>query len=192
MIIGLATLAGAPLPILPLQILFLNLVTDVFPALAFGVGEGDKGIMERPPRDPGEPIIGKPHWRAIAGYGGLITVAVLGAFALAFGWLDMNSTGAVTVSFLTLAFAQLWHVSNVRERHRSPWRNEVVRNPWVWGALGLCVGLLIASVYVPVLASVLSVVDPGPRGWGLVIGMSLLPLILGQLGKLVRGFGPSN
>ena len=186
MIIGLATLAGATLPILPLQILFLNLVTDVFPALALGVGEGGREIMNQPPRDPGEPIIGRPHWRAIAGYGSLITAAVLGAFALAFGWLEMDVARAVTVSFLTLAFAQLWHVFNMRESSSGLLTNEVVRNPWVWGAVALCVGLLLAAVYVPPLATVLSVTDPGARGWGLVIGMSLLPLILGQLAKAVR------
>ena len=192
MIIGLATLAGATLPILPLQILFLNLVTDVFPALALGVGEGGKGIMKQPPRDPGEPIIGRSHWRAIAGYGGLITAAVLGAFALAFAWLELAPSGAVTISFLTLAFAQLWHVFNMREAGSGLLSNEIVRNPWVWGAVALCVGLLIAAVYVPTLASVLKVTDPGPRGWGLVIGMSLLPLILGQLAKLLRGLTRST
>ena len=185
MIIGLATLAGAALPILPLQILFLNLVTDVFPALALGVGEGGKAIMKQPPRDPGEPIIGRPHWRAIAGYGGLITAAVLGAFAMAFAWLEMPPAGAVTISFLTLAFAQLWHVFNMREAGSGLLSNEIVRNPWVWGAVALCVGLLIAAVYVPTLATVLKVTDPGPRGWGLVIGMSLVPLAFGQLAKVV-------
>lgn len=107
LVIGLASLVNAPLPILPLQILFLNLVTDVFPALALGVGEGDPGMMKRPPRDPKEPILTRAHWRAIAGYGGLITIAVLAAFALAFLWLGEDYPGAVTISFLTLAFAQL-------------------------------------------------------------------------------------
>jgi Ca2+-transporting ATPase len=142
--------------------------------------------MKQRPRDPSEPIIGRSHWRAIAGYGGLLTAAVLGAFALAFAWLEMDAARAVTVSFLTLAFGQLWHVFNMRERHSTPWRNEVVGNRWVWGALALCVGLLIAAVYVPTLAIVLKVSDPGPRGWGLIIGMSLLPLILGQLAKAVQ------
>jgi Ca2+-transporting ATPase len=62
-------------------------------------------------------------------------------------------------------------------------RNEVTTNGYVWGALALCVGLLGAAVYLPLLSDVLGTVDPGPQGWGLVVGLSLLPLIVGQIGK---------
>ncbi|HKL88498.1 MAG TPA: HAD-IC family P-type ATPase, partial [Salinibacter sp.] len=68
-VVGLATAVGTQLPILPLQILFLNLVTDVFPALALGVGEGDETTMRRPPRDPSVPVLERRHWIGIAGYG---------------------------------------------------------------------------------------------------------------------------
>ena len=81
LIIALASFAGAPLPLLPLQILFLNLVTDVFPALALGVGEGSPGVMDRPPRDKEEPILTRGHWRAISGYSAAITASVLAALA---------------------------------------------------------------------------------------------------------------
>lgn len=80
LVIGLASVVNAPLPILPLQILFLNLVTDVFPALALGVGESDRAAMREPPRDPQEPILALGHWLAIGGYGVIITLGVLGAF----------------------------------------------------------------------------------------------------------------
>jgi Ca2+-transporting ATPase len=182
----LASLINLPLPIRPLQILFLNLVTDVFPALALGVGEGDRTVMERPPRDPQEPILSRQHWGAIGGYGLIITVAVLGALALAQRWLDMSLEKAITVSFLTLAFAQLWHVFNMRDRDSGVLRNEVTRNPFVWGALALCAGLLVGAVYLPVLANVLRVVNPGLRGWGLVIVLSFVPLLIGQILKRTR------
>lgn len=109
LVVGLASLINAPLAILPLQILFLNLVTDVFPALALGVGEGDQATMKQPPRDPQEPILTRGHWLAVGGYGIVITLAVLGAFALAFVCFAMGERQAVTVSFLTLAVAQLAH-----------------------------------------------------------------------------------
>ena len=185
MVVGLASLVNAPLPILPLQILFINLVTDVFPALALGVGEGDPAIMKRPPRDPSEPILSRQHWLTIAGYGLIMTVAVLGAFALAFIWLEMGERQAVSVSFLTLAIAQLWHVFNMRDRGSRFLRNDVTRNRFVWGALVLCAGLLLAAVYLPSLSTVLKVVDPGMRGWMLVIGMSLIPWMIGQLLKSI-------
>jgi Ca2+-transporting ATPase len=186
MTVGLASIANAPLPILPLQILFLNLVTDVFPALALGVGEGDPGVMKRRPRDPGEPIMNREHWTQMVGYGLLITGSVLSALALALLWLELDRGQAITVSFLTLAFAQLWHVFNMRDRSSKLLSNEITRNRFVWGALVLCVVLLLLGVYVPGLSDVLQVVDPGPSGWAVVVVMSAIPLVFGQFWKLVR------
>jgi len=182
-VISLASLVNAPLPLQPLQILFLNLVTDVFPALALGVGEGEQAIMHRPPRNPQEPILTRRHWIEMGGFSALITVSVLGVMALALTGLGMARERAVTISFLTLAFAQLWHVFNMRDRGTDFLDNEVVRNPWIWGALALCTALLIAAVYVPGLNTVLKVVDPGLTGWGLVLGASLLPYVAGQIFK---------
>jgi Ca2+-transporting ATPase len=179
-VITFATLANAPLPIRPLQILFLNLVTDVFPALALGVGEGDEDMMKRPPRDPQESILTRRHWLSIGGYSLLMTAAVLAAFTLASSWLGLNEKGAVTVSFLTLAFAQLWHVFNMRDRGTPFLGNEITSNPSIWGALVLCAGLLLAAVYLPGVSDVLQVVDPGARGWPLIFGMSLIPWLVGQ------------
>ncbi|HEY7535162.1 MAG TPA: cation-translocating P-type ATPase, partial [Thermodesulfobacteriota bacterium] len=104
MIVSIASLAAIPLPVLPLQILFLNLVTDVFPALALGIGEGDPQTMKRPPRNPKEPILSSQHWLTIGGYGVMITVSVLGALMIALFLLGMEEPKAISVSFLTLAF----------------------------------------------------------------------------------------
>ncbi|MHB8862329.1 MAG: cation-translocating P-type ATPase [Pirellulaceae bacterium] len=183
LVVALVSLINAPMPILPLQILFLNLVTDVFPALALGAGEGDPHYMQRPPRDPREPVLTRRHWWAIGGYGLLIACAVLTAFALALTWLEMPTEQAVTVSFLTLAFAQLWHVFNLRDAGSGFVRNDITRNPFVWGAVVLCIGLLLAAVYVPGLGKVLQVVEPGRTGWLLLLGMSFVPWIVGQLLK---------
>ena len=184
MLVGVATIANAPLPILPLQILFLNLVTDVFPALALGVGPGDPHVMQRKPRPSDEPILERSQWAAIAGYGALITVAALGAFSLALLWLRLSAAAAVTVSFLTLAMAQLWHVFNMRSRESGLLANDIVRNPWVWVALALCIALLAAALYTPDLARLLRLVPPDRRGWGIILTFSALPLLLGQTLKL--------
>ena len=74
---------------------------------------------------------------------------MLAAFALALGPLGLRPAEAVTVSFLTLAFAQLWHVFDMREPGSPLLANEITRNPWVWGALALCSGLLLAAVAIP-------------------------------------------
>jgi Ca2+-transporting ATPase len=183
MIVTAALLAGAPLPLLPLQILYLNLIGDVFPALALGLGTGDPSLMERPPRDPKEPVLARRHWIYIVASSLVLAAAVLGAFALAFHWLEADRSEAVTVSFLTLAFARLWHVFNMREKGTHLLRNDVVQNPFVWGALGLCSLLLLAGAYLPGLSLVLGLEAPDGRAWGLILGMSLVPLVPLQLQK---------
>jgi Ca2+-transporting ATPase len=181
MVIGVATLSGLPLPLLPLQILYLNLVTDVFPAFALGVGEGEPNVMRRPPRDPRESILGVERWLSIAVYGALITTATLGAFMLAMTTFGMTEDAALTVSFLTLASAQLWHVFNMRDPGAGLFRNEVTENPYVWGALALCMVLIGAAVYLPGLSRVLGMTPPNLTGWMLIFTGSIFPLVLGQL-----------
>jgi Ca2+-transporting ATPase len=183
LVVTLATLAGAPLPLLPLQILFLNLVTDVFPALALGVGPGAPGLMERAPRPANEPLLARRHWWRIGSFGVLIAVTVLAAMALAHYVLALDPARTLTVSFGTLALAQLWHVFNMRESDasRAGLRNEITANGWVWGALALCLVLILAAVYLPALSGVLQLADPGWRGWSLILAMSLAPLLAGPL-----------
>lgn len=183
LVVFLATIANAPLPILPLQILFLNLVTDVFPALALGLGEGDRLVMQDPPRSPSEPLLTRSHWLGIGAYGVLIAASVLGALAAALFYLNLSESEAVTISFLTLAMAQLWHVFNMRARGTSLVRNAIVRNPFVWGALLLCTFLILSAVYMPGLNIVLATTDPGVSGWLLALGMSFVPLVVGQAAR---------
>jgi Ca2+-transporting ATPase len=181
LVVGLGSLVSGPLPVRPLQILFLNLVTDVFPALALGVGEGDQDVLHRPPRDPREPVLTRRHWLAVGGFGLLITVAVLGAFALALRWLELGGARAVTVAFLTLAFAQLWHVFSMGRPGSPLLRNQATRNPYVWGALALCVGMLLTAVYQPALAAVLGLERPDATAWALIGVSSVVPAVVGQL-----------
>lgn len=184
MVVFAASIVDAPLPILPLQILFLNLVTDVFPALALGAGRGNPGLMKKPPRPSSEPILSKRGWYSIFGYGALITFSVLLAFGLSYGILGMEKRQAVTVSFLTLALAQLWHVFNMRTKGTKLFKNEVVENPYIWAALGLCILLLLAVVYVPLLSEVLKLTNPGLNGWILIVVASSITCLVGQICKL--------
>jgi len=179
--VAVATLVGLPLPLRPLQILFLNVVTDVFPALALGVGKGDPRVMDRPPRSPEESLLTRFHWLAIGGWSALIAACVLGALSVADFALGFDEKTAVTVSFLTLAFAKLWFVLNLRDPGTRPWDNDVVRNGWIWGATALCIGLLLAAVYLPGLSTLLATRPPGLDGWLCLLGMSLIPLVVGQV-----------
>lgn len=185
MVVGLAIVSGLPLPILPLQILYLNLVTDVFPAFALAMGEGDRNVLNRQPRDPREPLLGRPQWTIIVLHSLALTAATFGALALGRLWLDLDGDTLVTVTFLTLAFAQLWHVFNMRHAHSGLVQNEVTRNPWLWGALALCTLLLVVPAYVPYLAHLLHLVPVTHGMWALIIGMSLVPWLVTQCLALI-------
>lgn len=180
-VVSLATLVNAPLPLLPLQILFLNLVTDVFPALALGVCEGSPDLMREKPRSSQEEVVTRSHWQRILIHGAVLAATVLGAMAIAIYYLDFSAERAVTVSFCTLAFAQVWHVFNMRSNISQVFNNEITRNVWVWAAVVLCTILILLAVYIPALASVLELEHPGRSGWLLIVIMSLVPLATAPL-----------
>lgn len=139
--------------------------------------------MQRPPRNPKDPILSLERWIAITLYGLLITAVTLGTYTLCMYVLDLSNGAAITVSFLTLACAQLWHVFNMREADSGLLRNEVTRNPFIWGALLLCLGLLAGAVYIPALSGVLGLIPPDGTGWALIAIGSLIPLLVGQVVK---------
>ncbi len=176
--VGSGALLPGPLPILPLQVLFLNLVTDVFPALALGVCEGDPALMRQPPRPKAEPLLLACHWRSVFAVGTTMAGSVVTALMVAHFWLDKPDAVATTIAFLTLATAQLCFVFGMREPGSSRWRNEVTTNPWVWYAVCLCIVILVVAVHVQPLADALSLVPPGADGWLLAISCSVLPLAI--------------
>jgi len=141
--------------------------------------------MERAVRSKSEPIIERRRWFEIFLYASIMALSVLGALFIATEALHLESESAFTISFLTLAFTQLWHVFNMRSP-RSRLSNEVTKNPFVWGALALCTVLLLIAVYTPPLAKVLKLVPPGGAGWLVAVGMSLIPLLAGVVRKFRR------
>ncbi len=184
--VTLASVAQAPIPLRPLQILFLNVVTDVFPALALSVGEGSRDVMDRPTRDPEEHLLTRYHWRVIGGWSVIVGGCVLAALSVAIQGLGLDEPQAVTISFLTLGFAKLGFVFNLRDRGTPIWNNDVVRNGWVWAAIALCTALLLATVYWSLMSVVLDTDDPGAHGWLLILGMGLIPVLLGLVVPGIR------
>ena len=141
--------------------------------------------MDRPPRDPEEPILTRRHWFTIGFYGVLIAAVVLATFALVLRRPEMDQRLAVTISFLTLAFSRIWHVFNMRDTDSGLFVNEITRNPYIWGALALCTGLLLLAVYMPGLAGILYMTHPGAQGWLVIIAASLTPMVIIQVLKLL-------
>ncbi|HTN47217.1 MAG TPA: cation-translocating P-type ATPase [Flavipsychrobacter sp.] len=172
--------------LLPLQILFLNMVTDVFPALALGVGQGDKTVMDRPPRNPGKEIITNRNWLVIILYAAAITISVIAAVLYCKYMITADSKVENNVAFITLAFAQLFHVFNMSAPHSGLIVNEVTKNKFVWWALFICVSLMIIVYVVPQLRLALGLVVLPATVWLVCIIAALFPLSLVQLYKLFR------
>jgi Ca2+-transporting ATPase len=169
-----------------LQILFLNLVTDTFPAFAIATARGSAGVMDRPPRPPDEPLLGKVQWRCITVHGLVLTATTFLAMFMAGVVLALEGAELVTVTFLTLAFAQLWHVFNMIDPQLPPLRSQLVRSRWVWGAIVFCAALLLMAVYVPAASAILSLTPPSLPMWALIFGLSLLPLIVLRVTAVLR------
>ncbi len=177
--VAVASLLQLPIPLKPLQILYLNVLTDVFPALALGVGVGSCDVMRRQPRGADESVLTRHHWAYIGGWSGVVAVIVLAALLGSLYLLGFDEKKAVTISFLTLGFSKLWFVLNLRDRNTSFWKNDITANPWIWGAWGVCIVLLVVAVYLGLLAGVLQTTAPGVVGWTVILGAGLLPAVIG-------------
>ena len=195
-------LVGAVAPLVPLQILWLNLATDTTPALALALEPAAPGAMSRPPRDPGTPILPARLFRIAVALSLLITAATLLAYmAGARGWASGSAAVAAdaargrSYAFMTLALAQLWLVGVARwpgpERTAPPdgraagtaaplphGLRRVTRNPWAWAAVIGTTMLQVAAAYVAPLALVLQIVPLGPRDWALIAAFAVTPTVI--------------
>jgi Ca2+-transporting ATPase len=181
LVLLIAGLAGHPTALLPLQILWLNLVTDTFPALslAFEPPEGD--VMRRPPRDPGAGILSPRFAASIFFYGALIT----GVTLIAFFW-GVSRGDPTKLTFMTIALAQIFHLANARSTEQIIQPKLLLANPYAVGAVIITVGLQLLAVYLAPLARILGLTPLAPWEWFVVVGLSVIPAVLGQLLKIAR------
>ncbi len=181
--VGIAAQLNLPAPLLPLQILFLNLVTDTFPALALGLGKGQKDIMELPPRNSKEPIMRRSDWHATVLYGLTISMAVIGVVVYADTVLHLDSGAINNMAFYTLVLAQLLNIFNMPKLSKSFLKNEVTTNVWVWGALVLSLTITFGVYLIPPLATALSLQTFFFEQLGWAALFALGSLVLAQLIK---------
>lgn len=185
--VGLAALLNLPSPLLPLQILFLNLVTDVFPALALGLGKGEADSMEQPPKNPKEPIMHRKDWYMTAMYGLCISLSVLGIVIYANFVLKLSPEIINNMAFYTLILAQLLNVFNMPKQKQAFLINEVTKNPWIWAALAVSLIITMVVYSIPLAAKALSL-EHFPLGLlGVTILFALGSLLLAQVIKRLSG-----
>ena len=185
----LALMIGWPLPLAALQILWLNFITDVFPAFALALEPSAPDAMKRPPRDPQESLLPPRFIGLIAWQGMLLAGFTLLAYAVGMRWHGHSGVGlrqATTMAFMTLALAQIFHVFNARSRRRSAIANSLFTNGWLWAAVVICLVLQIAAVYVPLLQRVLHTIPPTVPDWSVIAACSAAPVAMVELAKALR------
>jgi Ca2+-transporting ATPase len=171
--------------LLPLQILFLNMVTDVLPALALGLGKGDKTVMKKPPRDPKHLIISNKDWITVNLYATAITLSVIVAVFYCNYTISTDSKILNNVAFITLAFAQLFHVFNMSSAHSNFLVNDITKNKFVWMALVICTILLVLVYAIPQMRLALGLEILSANLWVVSILAGLIPLFLVQGYKII-------
>ena len=158
-------LLGLPIPMRPVQLLWLNLVTDGAPALALGLEKGDPDTMQRPPRSPTEPIIDRDMALGIVVVGLVDTVAVIGVFYLALMRYPEQLMAAQTIAFVTLCCSELLRAFVARSEHQSVFALGVFTNRAMVWAVSASLALVLAAVYTPFLCPFFSTVPLGMSDW---------------------------
>jgi Ca2+-transporting ATPase len=179
-----AIAAGWPLPLLPLQILWMNLVTDVFPALALAVEPASPDIMTRPPRRSDSNLLSKPFLVLIGWQAALLATLSLGAYLWA---LQVYGPGshARTIALFSLVFVQLGHTFNCRSRTHSAFAG-LFRNPFLWVAAFVVVCLQLMAVYLSPLAVVLDTTKPSLTDWTVIASCGVLTVGIVEIAKFVH------
>lgn len=178
-------LLNFPFSILPLQILFLNLVTDIFPALALGLGKGNKLIMKIPPRNPQQPIIIKRDWFTINAYAVLLALPIMLVTWYCSYYLKYDAQSCNNITFFSLALSQLWHVLNLSSRKISFINNEITRNKFTWAASLLCIVIMAVFYFISPLNKYIGLQTLSTGTWLIIAFTSIAPVLLIQLFKRV-------
>ena len=184
--VTLAALLNLPAPLLPLQILFLNLVTDVFPALALGMGKGEVDVMKHPPRKANEPIMSPKRWKSTIIFGLCITTAVVGITAYSHLVLQLSSKIINNMAFYTLVLAQLLNVFNMAESKVSFFNNEIINNPWIWSAIAISLFITIGAYYIQPIANALFLTSLALEQMFWIVVFGFGSLALSQIFKRLR------
>ena len=181
-----AIAAGWSLPLLPLQILWMNLVTDVFPALALALEPASPETMSHPPRSSRTALLSRSFLILIGWQSALLGGLGLGAY---FWALQMYGPGAEarTVALFSLVAVQLGHTFNCRSRSRSAF-DGIFRNPFLWIALFVVVVLQLLAAYFSPLSAVLGTVRPSTIDWVVIVSSGLLAIAVVEMAKAMFRF----
>ncbi len=181
--IFLAPLIGLPIPLLPVHILWVNLVTDSLPALALAAEPAEKDIMKQPPRKPDESVFAKGlgiHVLWVGLFIGLLTIATQW-FAI-----DAGRSHWQTIVFTVLCFCQLWHVLAIRSETRSLFKIGMWSNKFMLASISITVLLQLAVIYIPFLNKFFHTQPLTPAEMLTVAGISSIVFFVVEIEKKIK------
>lgn len=193
-----ATVFGWAMPLVPTQLLWVNLITDTLPAISLGMDPGDKDVMNRKPRDPKESFFAEgAGMRAIVG-GVLIGILTLVAFYLGIihsGDVPIKEakdgteivTYGRTMAFIVLTFSQLFYSLSMRNSKKTIFEVGFFGNMFLIISIIISIILQVLLISIPPIAEMFKVTALDPSHWGIVIGLSLIPFAINEIIKVVTG-----
>jgi Ca2+-transporting ATPase len=187
-----ATLVGSPLPLLPIQILWINLVTDGLPALALAVDPPEPDVMRRPPLDPREPVLEKGRLVLMGSQGFLLALVAVLAFGQSFYVQGQSLEQARTLTFVVMVLAQLFHAFACRSTQHSILTLGFLTNRALMAAVVLSALLQGLIIQLPWTQEVFKVVPLDAEQWVLAVGLALAPLVLGETRKVLKAPGSTR
>jgi len=180
-----AILLGFPPPLIPLQLLWLNLVTDSFPALALGMEPGEPHLMRAKPRGHKEPILTRYHYGIIAVQSIAITAATLIGFVI-----GLNRVGSVeearTIAYMVLVLSELIRAFSARSFEGYAFKMGLFSNRFLAYSTLIGIALMLITVYVPPIAAVFKNVPPTSTEFAYIIVLALVPFAISEIAKVFR------
>ncbi len=184
MLMFAAVLLGLPLPLLPLHLLWINLVTDGLPALALVTDPISRDVMSTPPRDPGEPILGKSQWWRIIATGLLQMLVALAVFVWALENRDL--TEARNLAFSTLVFAELFRAFSARSTTLPFWEVGLFTNMRLFGIVLVSIVVQLGIHHIPATQALFEISDLSLGDCALSLVAGVIPLLIAEMVKVVR------
>ena len=187
--IFVATLLGFTL-LKPVHLLWINLITDCFPALALGLERAEPDVMRRPPRDPKESILAGGLGAGVVYQGALVAAITLFAYLLGHymesgQWAFVNSPDGMTMAFLTMSMAEIFHSFNMRSQRGSVLQLHS-HNVMLWGAMALSLLLTTAVIYVPFLSAAFGFEHISAVEYFTALGLAFLVIPVVEIVKFVQ------
>ncbi|MDY4252465.1 calcium-translocating P-type ATPase, PMCA-type [Clostridium sp.] len=179
-----AILLNWPAPLLPIHILWVNLITDSFPALSLGVDPGDKGVMDLPPKDPKESLFAGRAGILLILNGILIGGSTLFAFVLGEYLYPDSLRHAQTMAFVVLSVSQLFYSLAMRNETKSLFQVGIFKNKWLIASILFGIVVQLAIITIPFTANIFKVYSLDFKDWGIVILISLIPFAINEIVKI--------